>query len=122
MVIRQGDVVWVEFPEPTGSAPAGRRPAVILQHARFNDSGIATVVVAAITSKLRYADLPGNVALRKGEAGLTRPSVVNVTQLAAVDRGDIVGKVGHLSRSRLLEVWTGVRLVLEPEGSAVPTR
>lgn len=120
-MIRQGAVVWVELPEPTGSAPAGRRPAVILQHDRFNASGIATVVVAAITSKLMYADLPGNVALRRGEAGLKKPSVVNVTQIAAIDRRDIVGTLGHLSRSRLVQIWTGVRLVLEPEGLGGPT-
>jgi mRNA interferase MazF len=114
MVIEQGDVVWLDFPPPTGSAPAGRRPAVVLQHNRFNRTRINTVVVAAITSNLKYAELPGNVRLRKGEAGLPRPSVVNVTQIATVDRGDIVGKLGHLSPERLLLIWSGVRGVLEP--------
>lgn len=72
------------------------------------------IVVATITSKRRYADLPGNVSLRKGEAGLPKASVVNVTQIAAVDRGDIVGTAGRVSGARLLEIWRGLRLVLEP--------
>ena len=114
MVIAQGAVVWVDFGTRRGSTPAGRRPAVVLQHDRFNVSGIATIVVATITSKRRYADLPGNVALRKGEAGLPKASVVNVTQIAAIDRGDIVGTAGRLSSVRLREIWAGVRLVLEP--------
>ena len=120
MVIEQGDVVWVDLPRPRGSAPAGRRPAVVLQHERFNRSRLNTVVVAAITSNLRYAPMPGNVRLSKGEAGLERPSVVNVTQIATVDRDDIVGKIGHLTVHRFLEVWDGVSLVLRPAALDAP--
>jgi mRNA interferase MazF len=115
MVIEQGDVAWVILPPARGSAPAGRRPAVVLQHDRFNRTRIATTVVAAITSNLRLAALPGNVRLARGEAGLPRPSVVNVTQIATVDRADLVGRIGHLSRARLSEVWRGVVLVLAPD-------
>ena len=115
MVIEQGDVIWVVFPPPRGSGPAGRRPAVVLQHDRFNRTRLATTVVVAITSRLRYAALPGNVRLSRGEAGLPSPSVVNVTQIATVDRADLGGRLGRLSRSRLIQVWDGVRLVLAPE-------
>jgi mRNA interferase MazF len=114
MVIEQGDVVWVDLPAARGSEPAGRRPAVVLQHDRFNRSRIATVVVAAITSNLKFAEAPGNVRLRKGEAGLSRTSVVNVTQIATIDRSWVLARAGRLSRARLFEIWAGVRLVLEP--------
>jgi mRNA interferase MazF len=114
MVIQQGDVVWVRFPPSRGSAPAGRRPAIVLQHDRFNRTRLNTVIVAAITSNLRYGGLPGNVRLPKGEGGLPRPSVVNVTQIATVDRADIDSVAGRISRRRLTEVWDGVRLVIEP--------
>ncbi|MBI4701987.1 MAG: type II toxin-antitoxin system PemK/MazF family toxin [Deltaproteobacteria bacterium] len=115
MVIRQGDVVWVNLPPPNGSAPAGRRPAVVLQHDRYNLTTLGTVVVVAITSNLKYGRLPGNVGLRQGEAGLPRTSVVNVTQIATVDRADVGSRLGALSRERLRRIWDGVRLVLEPE-------
>ncbi len=115
MVIEQGDVVWIDLPRARGSAPAGRRPALILQHDRFNRSRIATTVVAAITSNLALAAAPGNVLLRKGEAGLDRASVVNITQLAAIDRAQILVKSGRLTHRRLAEVWTGVRLILQPD-------
>jgi len=115
-VIQQGDVVWEDFPPPRGSAPAGRRPAVVLQHDRFNRSLLGTVVVAAITSTLRYGALPGNVRLRRKEGGLPRPSVVNVTQIATIDRKYVLKKAGQLSLARLQEVWMGVLLVLQPEG------
>jgi mRNA interferase MazF len=118
MVIHQGDVVWVSLPIERGSAPAGRRPAIILQHERFNRTTLATAVVVAITSKLKYAELPGNVRLRRGEGGLPRPSVVNVTQIATVDRAHLGPRLGTLSRSRLAQVWAGVRLVCEPDEAA----
>lgn len=113
-MIFQGDVVWVELPPPRGSEPAGRRPAVVLQHDRYNRSKLNTTVVAAITSRLRYGALPGNVRLAKGEGGLPRPSVVNVTQIRTVDRAYIMSRVGQLSARRMAEIWEGVRLVLEP--------
>ena len=71
-------------------------------------------MVVAITSNLRYAPIPGNVRLSKGEAGLDRPSVVNATQIATVDRAQLRGKIGHLTTKRLLEVWDGSLQVLRP--------
>jgi mRNA interferase MazF len=115
VVARQGDVVWVALPSARGSEPAGRRPAVVLQHDRFNRTNLATAVVLAITSQVKYAALPGNVRLRRGEAGLPRPSVVNVTQIATVDRDHLGARLGTLSSARLAEVWAGVRLVCEPD-------
>ncbi len=117
MVVRQGDVVWVSLPDVQGSTPQGRRPVVVLQHDRFNRTAIATAIVVAITSKLKYAELPGNVRLRRGEGGLPRPSVVNVTQLATVDRDLLGPRIGALTAARLDQVWSGVRLVCEPDSA-----
>ncbi len=118
MVIRQGDIVWVALAPARGSEPGGRRPALVIQHDRFNRTNLATAVVVAITSQLKYSDLPGNVRLRKGEAGLTRTSVVNVTQIATVDRAVLGPRLGTVSSARLAQVWAGVRLVCEPDGEA----
>jgi len=115
VAVRQGDVVWVTLPHARGSAPGGRRPAVVLQHDRFNRTNLATAVVVAVTSQMKYAALPGNVRLRKGVAGLPKPSVVNVTQVATVDRDRLGPRLGTLPSERLAEVWEGVRLVCEPD-------
>jgi mRNA interferase MazF len=109
--MHQGEVYWLRF-GGRGSEPEGRRPAVVVQHDRFNRSAIATAVVAAITSNLRLAAAPGNVRLRKGEANLPRASVVNVSQLTTVDRARLSERVGALSRARRREVLEGVGLVL----------
>jgi mRNA interferase MazF len=114
VVIQQGDVVWVDLPAPDDSSPGGRHPAVVLQHDRFNRTALNTIVVVMLTSQLRYEAQPGNVRLRKGEAGLPKASVVNVTQIATLDRASLAAKIGRLSRDRLAEIWKGVCLVLAP--------
>ncbi len=111
MVILQGDVYWLPFGAARGSAPSGRRPAIVVQHDRFNRSKIGTTVVAAVTSNLRLGVMPGNVRLRRGEAGLPRPGVVNVSQVRTVDRLALGERVGHLEASRMRDVLSGLAMV-----------
>jgi mRNA interferase MazF len=114
--MRQGDVYWLRF-AGKGSEPRGRRPAVVVQHDRFNRSAIRTTVVAAITSNLRLAAMPGNVRLRKGEANLPRPSVVNVSQVLTIDRARLTEHVGTLGTERRRAVLGGLALLfgIEPD-------
>ena len=111
-MIRQGEVYWLDFGVREGSEPAGRRPALIVQHDRFNRSAISTIVVAAVTSNLRLGGAPGNVRLREGEAGLPKASVVNVSQLRTVDRMRLQDRVGVLGAARMREVLRGLALLL----------
>ena len=110
-MIRQGEVYWFQFGAAEGSAPSGRRPALVVQHDRFNRSTISTIVVAGITSNLRLAGMPGNVRLRRGEAGLPRASVVNISQIRTIDRTRLVDRVGMLRASRMRDVLRGLILL-----------
>lgn len=111
--IRQGEVYWLDFGPALGSAPADMRPCVVVQSDWFNRSGIATTVVCAITSNTERAKAPGNVALKKGDAHLPRPSVVNVSQIFTVDKRDLEERIGRLPGPALVSVLAGLRLVLE---------
>jgi len=116
VVIHQGEVYWMTF-SGEGSEPWGRLPALVLQHDWFNHSRLNTVVVVAITSQPRFATLPGNVRLRKGEANLPKPCVINVTEIQTIDRTYLREKIGRLHQRALRHVWEGVRLVLEADGA-----
>ena len=116
MVIRQGDVFWIDMGEPRGSAPGYRHPHVVVQNNIFNQSRINTAVVCAITSNLARAAAPGNLQLRKGEAGLPKPSVVNVSQVFTVDKSELVDRIGRLSVKRVTDIVEGMKLVNEPRG------
>ncbi len=116
MVISQGDVFWLTL-AGLGSEPRGRRPVVVVQHDRYNRSAISTTVVAALTSNLRLAVMPGNVRLAKGEGGLPRASVINVTQLATLDKSRLSERSGKLPPRRVQNILEGLGLVfgIEPE-------
>jgi len=114
MVITQGDVFWLDTGVPRGSGPGLRRPHVVVQNDVFNASRINTTVLCAVTSNLARAKAPGNLMLQKGEANLPRPSVVNVSQVVTVDKSVLREKIGTLSRQRVKEIVSGLRLVLEP--------
>jgi len=114
MVIRQGDIFWVNLGTPRGSATGYRHPHVVVQNNLFNASRISTVIVCALTSQVRYANAPGNVLLNKGEAKLPKASVVNVSQAFTVDKADLKEKIGTLSGQRIKEILDGMALVLQP--------
>ncbi len=114
MVIRQGDVFWVNLDEPEGSEPGGLRPAVIIQNNIFNRSRIATTIVALLTSNLVRAHVPGNILLAKGQANLPRRSVVNVSHVLTINKSDLRKKIGTLSPSTVRTILDGLSVLLEP--------
>ena len=108
----RGEVRWARLPLPRGSEPAHRRPILVIQSNQFNRSQIQTVVVAVITINLRLAGAPGNVRLRPSESGLSRTSVVNVSQILTVSREYVGDYVGSLPASAMNRVAEGLRLLL----------
>lgn len=108
MVITQGDVWWADLGDPIGSAPAFRRPLVIIQSESFNRSRLATVVCVALTSQIRWADGPGNVLLKARSTGLDRDSVANVTQIVTLDRTALDERAGQVSKHELDRIISGV--------------
>ena len=110
--MRRGDICWTDLGEPAGSEPGLRRPVVIISDDNFNRSRIATVIAAAVTSNLRLADAPGNVALPAKESGLAHDSVINVSQLATVDKAVLSEPVGAIGATTMERIEYGLRLVL----------
>ena len=109
---RRGEVRWASLREPAGSEPGRRRPVLVVSSDGFNRSRIRTVLVAALTSNLRLADAPGNVLVEAIESGLVRDSVVNVSQLATLDKDFLGERVGSLGARTMLAVDDGLRTVL----------
>lgn len=110
--IERGTIWWASLDEPRGSAPGFRRPVIVLQSDRFNQSRISTVIVLVVTSNVKLADAPGNILLTGKATGLARDSVANVSQLITIDKTALTERVGKLSRKTLKRIGDGVRLVL----------
>lgn len=113
MVINQGEVYWVDLGEPTGSEPGYKHPHVVIQNNVFNASLIGTVVVCSLTSNLARASSPGNVLLKKGEANLSKKSVVNISQIYTVNKSDLIEKIGTVSQQSMDQITEGVQLLIE---------
>ena len=86
------------------------RPALVIQ----NDVGnqyAATTIVAAITSTVKI--YPVTVPLKKGEAGLNQPSMVNLAQILMIDKSRLQRRLRALSAETVDRVDTAIRTSLD---------
>ncbi|GAB4514569.1 MAG: hypothetical protein Tsb0020_33130 [Haliangiales bacterium] len=107
--IDRGDIFWIEPDEGRGSVPGYAHPHVVVQEDVFNHSRVTTVIVCALTSNLRRASEPGNVLLEVGEGGLSRQSVVIVSQISSVAKARLGARIGSLSSARVTQIVDGLR-------------
>lgn len=83
-----------------------------MQSDSYNESRLATVLVAVVTSNTALATMPGNVFLPTAITGLPRDSVVNVTALVTLNKSDLSEQVGQASNRLLDDVDRGLRRIL----------
>jgi mRNA interferase MazF len=111
----RGELWWTDFGLPFGSEPGFRRPILIVQDDAFNKSKINTVIIVPLTTNLALAEAPGNVLLEKEESGLTKDSVLVVSQLSAIDKKRLIEFAGKIEKQTIEEVEEGIKLVLGME-------
>lgn len=110
--MQRGELWWASLPDAVGAAPGYRRPVLIVQSDAFNISHIQTIIVLAVTSNLRLANAPGNVFVSADESGLSRDSVINVSQIITTDKTFLTDYISTLSARKMQQVEDGMRLVL----------
>jgi mRNA interferase MazF len=108
----RGELWWADLGLPRGSAPALRRPVLIISADQYNRSNLGALTVAVLTGDPRLAALQGNVAVATDVAGLEVDSVVNVTQIATIDRAALDERVGSLPDWLMAQVDAGLDLAL----------
>lgn len=104
--VRRGDLFWIDADEGRGAIA---HPHVVVQDDVFNRSRLTTVIVVALTSNPSRATEPGNVLLEEGEGGLTKRSVVVVSQVSSVERSRLGPRIGALSSERVERILDGMR-------------
>jgi mRNA interferase MazF len=110
--MKRGEIWWASLEQPRGSEPGYRRPVLVVQADSFNESRIATVLVAVITSNLALSEAPGNVRIGKSDSNLAKASVVNVSQILTLDRRYLTKRAGRLPGVIMSRVSEGLSLVL----------
>jgi mRNA interferase MazF len=111
MTVHQGDIYWVQLEEPNGSEPGVIHPHVVIQDDVINRSRIHTVVVCALTTNMKRANMPGNVLLEAGEANLPKQSIVVVSQVSTVDKAQLGEYIGSLTKERIEQILAGMHFL-----------
>lgn len=62
---------------------------------------------------MHLLDFPGNVLIPAKESGLTRDSVVNVSQITTINRARLTESVQSLSPALMRQVDEGLRFALD---------
>lgn len=109
----RGQLWWADLGLPRGSAPALRRPVLVVSADQYNRSRLVTVTVAVLTSNVQLAALPGNILVAADiVADLDGDSVINVTQIATIDRGAVEELIGSLPDWLMADVDAGLARAL----------
>jgi len=81
---------------------------VIVSADSYNRSDLRTVTVAVLTTNTQLAALPGNVSVPADIDAVEADSVVNVTQIATVDRRAVEDRVGAMPDWLMAHVDAGL--------------
>lgn len=112
MELRRGSIWWADLGEPIGSGPGFRRPIVVLQSDVFNQSKIATIICAILTTNTDLAAAPGNILLPKEISKLPKDSVINVSQILTLDKSILTDYLTILPNTYRQRLDAGLKLIL----------
>ncbi len=102
--MRKGEVWKVRLPPAAGHTQAGERPAIIVQNDQHT-AALPTVVVVPLTGTLAASRFAGtHVVQPDAQNGLTIPSVALVFQVRALDKRDLVQRLGEVDPAVLDDI------------------
>jgi mRNA interferase MazF len=110
--INRGDIYWVDLGETENHAPAKFRPLLIVQVDKITQTAIGTVIGSALTTRIEAGKFPGAVFVPHEVSGLSKDSVVKLTELLTVDKWQLGEYAGHLSSEYMLQIDNALREVL----------
>ena len=96
-------IFYADLEPVIGSEQGGVRPVLVIQ----NDIGnrhSPTVIVAAITSRIKHRRQPTHVNLNGRQCGLHSDSTIMLEQLRTLDKQRLLGYVGSVGKAKMDEV------------------
>lgn len=100
--LHAGQIVWVELDPVVGREQGGRRPAVVVSSALFND------VVDTLAWVIPVSTVDRGWSNHVAIAGLRSPSWAMTEQLRTVSRTRLHGQLGMCSMDELAEIRTWI--------------
>lgn len=99
--VKRGDIVFYDFGTKPGSDKSGLRPALVLQHDKFNTSSPTTIIAPIVPARKRK--MCAHVLLEK-RFGLLVDSMVFLEKMQIVDQEDIGDLIGHIDNPELMQL------------------
>ena len=107
-MIRRGDIYYADLRPVVGSEQGGIRPVIVVQNKHSS-----TVIIAAITSKMKRPKLPTHIMLDSSRCDIARDSVILLEQLRTIDKQRLKEKVCHVDNDTLCRVNEALKISLE---------
>ena len=107
LMMKRGEIWWIDFEPATGSEVKKNRPAVILSNDASNIA-LSRVVVVPFTSNISKV-YPCNVLVTVN----TQIAKLMADQIMTVDKSRLKNYIGALNSSDMIKVEATVRLHLE---------
>ena len=98
--IYRGEMYYADLSPVIGSEQGGKRPVLIIQN-NIGNLYSPTVIVAAMTGKVRRkAKLPTHYIVN-GYGGLGEESIILLEQVRTIDKSRLLNKIGSLSKREI---------------------
>ncbi|MCX6091054.1 MAG: type II toxin-antitoxin system PemK/MazF family toxin [Candidatus Atribacteria bacterium] len=111
----RGDIIAIDLPAPAGPKgheQVGHRPAIVVQ-TDITDSRLPTTMIVPLTSHLNAVRFPHTIYIDPSyQNGLSKPSVLLVFQLRAIDKTRLDMKIGQLELHYLQQLDIEMRSLL----------
>ena len=98
--MKRGDIYRADLNPVIGSEQGGVRPVVIIQNNMGNRHS-PTVIVAAVTTRMKKAELPVHVRISARESGLAHDSVVLTEQVRTLEKTRLTRYLGTLTNEAM---------------------
>lgn len=110
MVIKRGEIYWVDWEEGKGSEQAGVRPALIIQNNTGNTMSPTTIVASLTTAPNK--PYPFLVEFSPEESGLDKGGAIDLAAIQTIDKVRLGDRYGQLTSKKMVEVDRAIKISL----------
>lgn len=114
MKIKRFDIWTADLNPQIGTEPGKVRPVLIMQTDLLNAVHPSTVVCPLTTNVIKESEIL-RVHVKKGIAGVSKPSDIMIDQIRAIDNNRLIKKIGELPHDLSNAVVENLKIVLDIE-------
>lgn len=112
--MKRGEVYLADLGDGIGSEQFGSRPVVVIQNDTGNEFS-GTTIICAISSRVKRR-MPTHIRLERGEAGLSKCSVVLAEQIRTIDKDRIKKPIGIMPEDKMKEIDMALKASIGLDG------